>query len=212
MLSRSLMMATGRGPQFVSYAAGTNVSSTSLTINRPLSLVSGDMLVAIMGSAQASPGVTWTGAAGWLERLDQGAPPSLRIATLTAGGSEPSSYTFTASVAAVTFGIILCTRNTQWDVLGSIATLSSSGNLTMTGVTSAGGILIAAVASDDGAPVAHSTPAGMQVTTTEIPATNIGGISAFYGNVLAGATGTRTSAISNNSNESSGILLGLKAA
>lgn len=212
MLSRRLMTAVSRGAQLVSAASGGGVFSASLTITKPSGLRSGDVLVAIMAVGGTAGATTWTGATGWTERVDQGAEPSLRVATLTAGGSEPASYTFTASRSATNlFGIILCVRNAQWDVIGSIATQYGAGALAIGGVTSAGGVLIAAVASYAGTPPTHSTPTGMLLAATEAGFFQ-GGISAFFQDVQVGATGTRTSTVGGAAADTGGVLIGLKAA
>lgn len=208
MLARSLLMATTKGPQFVSYTAGVSNNTLTVTVNKPAGTIAGDVLVAVMGLGGDLNADTWTGDTGWTERVSAASAPYLRVATLTAGASEPSSYTFTLVTVAPQvpgmFGIILCTRNTQWDVIGSIY---NGSPVVAPGITAAGGLLIAAVADYYALPPSHSTPAGMNATTTKNSA-NGGGISAFYVNVLAGATGSRTS----TGTGTQGVLLSLKAA
>lgn len=209
MLARSLMMATTRGPQFVSYAAGVSNNALTVTVNKPVGTTEGDVLVAVMGAGGDFNADTWTGDTGWTERVSAATAPFLRVATLSAGASEPSSYTFTlvspAPQVPGMFCIILCTRNTQWDTIGSL--YSGAAPVTMSGITAAGGLLIAAVADYGATPPSHSTPSGMITTTTE-DSVNGGGVSAFYANVLAGATGSKTSTGTGNQ----GVLLSLKAA
>ena len=93
---------------------------TTLVINKPTGTIEGDLMVAFMGSPAS---VTWTGATGWTEVADQGASPSTRIAYKVAGGSEPSSYTFTTSVSANTpSGSIVSIEGGSYDAISTINT------------------------------------------------------------------------------------------
>lgn len=212
MLARNLMMAVGGGPRFVSYSSATSFT-TSLTIAKPAGLVSGDMLVAIMSATSVGGAISWTGDTGWTERVEQGAVPSLRVATLTAGGSEPANYTFTASSTTDVQGIILLARGAQWDTIGSVYADGGGGTVVAPSITSAGGLLLAAIAAgiDVGGPTTVSTPTGMSATTTQSFA---GAIAMFYQSVLSGSTGSRTSSIDDGGSGgiNSGVLISLKAA
>ncbi len=193
-----------------SYITGTANFSASLIINKPVGTVSGDFLIGTMASQS---GGTWTGASGWTERIDQGVAPTGRAATLMAGGSEPSSYTFTDSSLSVSVGMIMCFRGLQYDTIGGAAdTLTGDGTLNITGITSAGGIIVALVWSNQASgSIAHSTPAGFAKVATAISSPNTYvGVSAFYKRVNAGATGGISINITGTTGENAGILLGLK--
>ena len=195
---------------FQSHATGGANVSASLAINKPTGTVSGDILVALMG-AQSGP--TWTGDTGWTERVDHGADPSLRLATLGAGGSEPSSYTFTSSFLTVSSGLIACFRGLQYDTIGgAVSTLTGDGTLTISGITAAGGILIAAVISNDASgSIAHSTPSGfVKIATVISPVNAYVGASLFYKEVAAGSTGSVATDITGTTGENAGILIALK--
>jgi hypothetical protein len=198
-------------PYFLqSYTQGTANISASLTINKPVGTISGDFLIGTMASQS---GNTWTGASGWTERIDQGVAPTGRAATLVAGGSEPSSYTFTDGTASISVGMVLCFRGLQYDTIGGAAsTLTGDGTLNITGITSAGGIIIAIVWSNDASgSIAHSTPSGFAKIATAISSPNtFVGVSAFYKQVSAGATGTVGINITGTTGENAGVLLGLK--
>ena len=209
MLPAGLMGTDNTG--FQSYASGTVTNSASLVINKPTGTVSGDTLVAVMADQNGS---TWTGASGWTERVDQGASPGFRVAMLTAGGSEPSSYTFTSSIGiTISEGMILCFRGFQYDTIGgAVSTLSGDGTLAISGITAAGGILLALAASNQASgSIAHTTPTGFVKVATSIssPTTSVG-VSAFYKQVAAGATGSVSTDVSGTTVDSGGILLGLK--
>lgn len=207
MLAARRHMRAILGPSYISYSSGEGYLSTSLVINKPSGVLSGDLLVAAM------VGSTFTGASGWTEKIDQGAAPALRIATLTAGGSEPSSYTFTAASGVNTVGQIICLRNAQFDVLGaSVTTLSGDGNLVITAVTSAGGIILAFVATDSASStIGHTTPSGMTLINTKTHSVvGYPVLSSFVQEVASGSTGTRTSTTSGTTTTNGGILMGVK--
>lgn len=136
----------------------------------------------------------------------------MRVARLDAGVGEPSSYTFTASATAELIAHILCFRGYAYDTIGaSVATLSDSGNVAMSGITSAGGILIAAVASEIfiATPPTIGTPSGMQLVKAST--SGFGYMSTFFKTISAGATGTVNSAVTVDDPGalSCGILIGL---
>lgn len=116
---------TQRSVSAVAGASGT----TSLTVNKPSGVVSGDFLFAIM-AAEDGAGVTWTGDTGWTEIADQGVPASLRIAYKVAGGSEPSTYTFTTSAITTVIGTIVAFTSSAYDSVGGFSTDSGSSNVT----------------------------------------------------------------------------------
>jgi len=98
-------------PRFETAATGTNSSSSTLTINKPSGTVSGDVLVAsVAWSDGITPGA-WS-SSGWtlVAQHDYNLSVDHSYASFykVAGGSEPSSYTFsqTASGAELAGGII----------------------------------------------------------------------------------------------------------
>ena len=200
---------------FVSSASAQTLFATTLTINKPTSTTTGDLLIAIMSATNGSSS-TWTGDTGWTEAIDQAAVPSLRVAYKVAGGSEGASYTFTGSNSSTKLGIIMCYRGVSWDAIGaSVSTITGDGALSITGITSnagAGvGILLAAVASGDAVVSTHSVPSGMTLLTSKRESVNNRLLSIFAQNVAAGATGTRSSTIGGGtSDDNGGILMALK--
>ena len=74
--------------------------STSIVVNAPTGVVSGDVLVAIV-SSYSSANDTITGPTGWtrLATLKEGTNYVAVIDYKVAGGSEPTSYTWTTSAA-----------------------------------------------------------------------------------------------------------------
>lgn len=199
----------GSGEDYLwSFATGESLLSTSLVINKPTGVVVGDELLAIMISSNDT--VTFTGDSGWSEIIDHGGTPSLRLARLIAGGSEPLSYTFTASSSVTCVGHIIALRGVSYDTAaGAVTGKTGDGFLNIAGITAAGGIIIAAVATNQTATsIAHSTPTGMtKIATTIKSGSGQPGLSTFWQNVGAGATGTRTSSLTNGTVESAGILV-----
>lgn len=79
-------------------ALDASAAATSITVNKPTGTASGDLLLASVTLRISS--ATITPPAGWTQVASGGAS-SITLATFikVAGGSEPSSYTFTTSLA-----------------------------------------------------------------------------------------------------------------
>lgn len=86
-------------------------SLSTITIDKPSGVVSGDLLIAQVSVRRSN--TTWSVPSGWTELHDQTMPDDTNgsLAQVTAwkiaGGSEPSNYTFTPSGADPMAGIIL---------------------------------------------------------------------------------------------------------
>lgn len=198
----------GAGAGYLGSTSAEAYSTTTLTINKPAGVVSGDILVAFMSNSGTAR--TWTGDTGWTEAIDQGASPSLRTAYKVLDGSEGSSFTFTASGSTNSVGCILAYRGLAWDTIGaSVSTRSGDGALAITGITAAGGILIAAVASAEFVVVPTiSTPTGMTLLATKTHSVSNNMISVFDQSVSPGSTGTRSSTIGGGTTYTAGGVLG----
>lgn len=196
---------------FVGYSENVeSPGTTSFTINKPSGVVSGDLLVAIMGATGGD--ITWTGDTDWTEALDQGAKPNLRVAYKAVTGSEGASFTFTASSAAEYVGQILAFRAASYDQIGSIVTRTGNGALAMPGITAVDGIVIAAASTADDLTSTYSVPSGMTLIKKNENMTHGVSISTWYEFVIAGATGDLTSTISTvgAGDPSAGVLIGVK--
>lgn len=133
----------------ISVVASTEASTTNLTdgssvvINKPAGTASGDFLVAVL-SGPYTGSIAWTAPSGWtLAASDHAAVVSLesRIYTLTAGASEPSSYTWSTTGGAGSYaGIIVTYRGTTGlnavtganpnDTVGTLSTTPSEPGVT----------------------------------------------------------------------------------
>lgn len=213
-LTFSLMMGASGGSGALEYVALSSTataptSTTSLTINRPTGTISGDLMVAIIFGEN---NVTWTGDTGWNEVVDQGVGPSLRVAHKTAGGSEPSSYTFTSSGSSLLGGVILTYRNAAYDTVGTIATGVSGGNQVANAITlsQSGSTIIAAFARAQTA--SWSSPSSglslLDTQTVNRPSW------AIYHDMdePSGSTGTKQATPSSTSGSLSCVLVGIRPA
>lgn len=194
-------------PEFIASASTQNTTiGASLVIAKPTGTVEGDLMVAVMAATVTA---TWTGDTGWLERADLSVSPSLRIATKTAGASEPSSYTFTVSNSSTTAaGCILTYRYAEYDTIaGAFTTAANPLVLSSASPSLSQGVLIAA-----GARVATSvtlgTPTSMTARVTDNNATAPSYI--VCDQVVAkGPTGTRSMSTGSTTNVA-GIMLAIK--
>lgn len=194
-------------PEFVgSDKTQTTSGTTSLTINKPSGTIQGDLMVAVMASTSIT-NVLWSGATGWTEVADQGAPPSLRIAYKVAGASEGSSYTFTHAASALLSGCILTYRYAAYDAAGTYWTGSSLLQMPSVTTSASQSILIAAAARG-AASITITTPIGMtlRVLDNDVDSPSYNACSQ---SVAKGPTGVRF-ATTGSSTNSAGIMLSIK--
>lgn len=108
-------------PRLISTStAEQTTATTTLVINAPSGIVSGDLMLCLIAS---DTNVSWTGDTGWTESLDDS---YIRVARKTATGSEPASYTFTASLSTRSSGCIIVLRNASFGVQGTVNTTGSA--------------------------------------------------------------------------------------
>lgn len=212
ILGKALMMAAVGGmPKFLGYtAAVVPGASTTIVVNRPSGVQDGDLMIAVM----VTPGFrTTTGPAGWSKVLTQETSTVMDAFTKTAS-SEPADYTFTLSAAANPAIQILAFRNAAFDVVGSLGTITGTGDITIPAITSDGGLVVAAVggiSSSSGSTT--STPSGMTLIHIETQdGSTYTKMATFLQKVSSGSTGTRTSTIGVNNIYSAGVLIGVKRA
>jgi hypothetical protein len=194
-------------PAFVNYASTQNAGTdTTVVVAKPTNTAAGDLMVSVCGVANGTS--TWTGDAGWTEVIDQNSPPDLRVAYLRAGASEGSSYTFTSSDSTHTkSGAIFTYRNAGYDTIGAIATGSPTCVAPSITVAQDGSILLALFTSI-GAGGTFTAPTGMTLLASDTDGTSPSW-AVYYQEVLAGATGTRTSTVSSLT---AGVLISLSPA
>ena len=179
-------------------------SSTFITFTDPHSSESaGDVILALLGAVTSSA-TTWTSIG--TERRDQGAKPSLLVSTITGGIGDPA-WNFYTSTSTNKAGYLVRFRAAQYDTIGTVATISADGTLTLPGITSAGGVVVAFICAQNACTA--STPSGF----TEIANASLGSqrFVIAYKRVDAGATGAVDSTVTSLSgNTIGGVLIGLK--
>jgi hypothetical protein len=206
------------GLQLVNATSNSTNLQEYITALLPAGVASGDFMIAIMNVTDSpSAARTWTGDTGWTERIDQNARPNLRIATKTAGSSE-SNPTFTTNGTvggcALSCAIIVF-RRAQYDTIGTIATSSTNGTLTYNDITSARGIVLAALCSENGDSdddPAVGVPSGFSLVVSS--GNGRASIRVYSKTMDAGATSGLSSTISGQTatGYNGGILIGVKEA
>ncbi len=194
-------------PTLIATAQTQNAATgATLVINTPTGTADGDLMVAVMA---ASGAVTWTGDTSWTEPADQGSSPSLRIAYKTAGASEPSSYTFTASTALQRLsGCILTYRYAAYDTIaGAFTTGADPLILTSISPTASQSKLIAAGARAINS-VTLGTPISMTAQVTDADGTTPSYIVCDQ-KVSSGSVGTRSMSTGSTTSVA-GIMLAIK--
>ncbi|MGH2477889.1 MAG: Ig-like domain-containing protein, partial [Candidatus Limnocylindrales bacterium] len=207
----------GSGIAFRSASSADNTTATSLVIPAPSGVVTGDALLASV-SVRGNP--TITPPSGWtLVRLDINAN-TMRQAVFvrSAGGSEPTSYTFALSNAQSASGGIVA-----YSGVDGVSPIDADGGQVNPASTSITAPSITTTGADRmlvgffGTPTLTSmvAPAGMTERFDEaVPSTNqykVTGAAADAGIAAAGATGSRV-ALAANSAANIGQLIALRPA
>lgn len=212
MLAEKLRSATTNITASIITLVGTSSNETSngsstVTVNKPTGVVSGNLLIAIMAGGASS--ITWTGDTGWTEVADQNASPNLRVAYKVAGSSEPASYTFTTSSAVNKSAIVAAFSNASYGQIGSFGTVvvtSSTSTVTAPSITIAGSgsVLLAAFGANGAIGTGWGTaPSGMSIAAVEEGAVNAA-TALYYASVSSGVSGDRT--VSFNTSGSSSLV------
>ena len=203
----TLIMSSVAGnitPYLVGSTYGTNSGVSSCSAFKPAGTQFGDLLVAV---CQADSSVTWTGDTGWTQ-VAVGGPTGMRIAYKVATVSEPSIYTFTASISSAMTCNIFAFRCGAFDVAGAF---SNPGSTTVTApsitVSDANSLLLAFFSTQD-ASVAPTTPSGMTQIAIDSNATSPSS-AVFSQQINAGASGTRSSSFG-SSIKGCGVLISIK--
>jgi hypothetical protein len=221
--TKLLKAASAGGSVFeiVSNATGVNTGGTSLTINKPSSVNSGDLLLAFTLHRDTESGQQFsTVPSGWtsypIGSASYSNTCSLAVFTKTAGGSEPSSYTWSgASKSREGGGVIFLISGAELDVTSRPTRFQtgSGGTNTLTGdpssltVSSNGSIAFFIAGTEDGNQTI-ATPSGF--TSVYSGATRIGGTSqsamfVYTKDVDAGSTGVVSAAHSSANGQAYGL-------
>lgn len=203
MLSHFLRAAQKTPIIFIASSFAQNAAiGATLAINKPTNTLEGDLMVAIAGGAGSN---SWTVPSGWTETLDSvGRLAAYKVAT----ASEPSSYTFTYSVATqIIAGYILTYRNAAWDTVGTVSVAAQ--NPTASSITVAQNNSVVLCYADAQSVVStYTTPAGFTLVTED---TVTAPTSAIFSKISSlGATGTVTVNGSATGTPSRAFLLSIK--
>lgn len=162
-------------PVIVGTATSADSSSTSYTCAKPTGVVSGHLLLAM----QFSAGTIGTVPSGWTTLQSQSSGLTSRIAFLAAGGSEPSTYTFTQTADPGGAIIIAYSGALLTTPISATTTAGSGSNISTPSITPG--------ASDDvdvrfaiaiASPLALNPPAGWTSQESNAPDSNHGSLCA----------------------------------
>lgn len=177
-------------------SANTSGSATSLAINKPAGVVSGDVLVAALVT---DAGGAWTPPSGWTQIQTVTNTAVVTAWYLVAGGSEPSSYTWNwANSTQGAGGIVAYTgvNNTiPIDYVGSTNTGSSSSVVSNAAYTVHDDAMIIGVfgGRSNGTPANYTPPGTMTERVDASSGTNAGAIEMTEENVsTAGSYASKT--------------------
>lgn len=183
--------ANAVGIPFVASASAYNtVDSTTLDISKPTGVVSGDILIAFVACNTGTGSGAWTMPSGWTEVLDESSGTRVGIAYKVAGGSEPSTYTFTQALTNKRLGgVIVAYTGLSYQSIGTNSYPSQTAlSITTTGSYS---LLIGAFA-DTNSNKALTAPFGMTSAGYTYNTSNGPSLLLAHQVVQSGATGSRT--------------------
>lgn len=190
-------------------ADGANpATASSAVVTKPVGVVSGDFLICVQGSDKSGSFAAMTGASGFVtvDQSTQTGAGFVKIWTLTAGGSEPSTYTFNDATGADSTVSMIAVAAGTYDPASPFAvvpTWGGSNTLTashdapsVTGV--AGGLLVTAHMGGSGAnaTLTYTPPSGMTERFENSASRWIVMETNTLDLVSAGATGTKTATCS----------------
>lgn len=187
----------------------TSASGTSITISTS-GILSGDLIVAVCCSTTTA---TWTDSHSFTEVLDQAAAPSIRVAYKIAGGSEPASYTFTASATGELAGVVLVLRYAAWDAVGTVSTTQTSNVQTAPAITvGANRSSLFAFFTNTGV-VTWSSPTTGLVSVASYSKTPAPSFELFLDDLVAsGSSGTKSATLSSAGGSMGAVLFSVKPA
>ncbi len=175
----------------------TVATASSLTLNGPVGLTTGDVMIATVSQAGAT--VNWTAPAGWTTLLTSDGTRAPRVVVwyrvATAADTASTSYTFTSSASAERGGGIMAFRgvdNSAPIAASAIQAKASAKNMATPSITPgvANSMLVAIWGFGDSN---ATVPAAM---TASIPhgssSANVNLMSAYEAVAASTATGTRT--------------------
>lgn len=183
-------------------------TSTSLVINKPSGVVSGDLLIAFTVTSNRADGV-FSPPAGWTEQAqsnDGGNNPDIAVYTKTAGGAEGASYTFTYGSSKSLSGCIVALRNATYDTISALTRdASTTRNIASVTVANTRSALLAVIAITGGSQTI-TPPTDMTALTSESGGTSPNWSVVFKRPVPSGATGAKTATSTGSANSGTYML------
>ena len=198
LLASAVSWGPGSGPLAMNDPGGGGGYGTTFTIN-------------CYGIAGTS--ATWD-AGTFTESYDQGAMPSISIAYKANSSGLQFATATPAGTIVNKIGLSMRWRFvTAIEEIGTVATITGNGTLTIPGITATGTVLIAIIISEDGAGMgtspASTTPTGFtSIVNGEASSGQL--INVSYKQITAGATGDVTSAITGATYVTGGILMSIR--
>lgn len=181
--SQGLRASAGNNTILLGSTSNNNASLSTINLSVPSGAGKGDLLFVVLSGDSTTE--TWTGPAGWSERLDAN---GRAVYSLASYDGTTASYTFTRSASGAKGGIMVCVRNATWRVIGSNSATANNPVAPAITFTTSNNMRFAAAYSTT-AGLVWSTPSGF----TEITAISTNtSIKVVVDNTLRGAVTTGT--------------------
>lgn len=193
MLSHMLRAAASNAVTPPVYQSNTTASKagagSALTINKPASVVSGDLLVAVLvmnGTAG------WVNLSGWTQLVSSNTDPSVSLQYRIADGTEAGSFTFTQSSGSRGSGTIMRFTNAGAPYVSTVQTGNASSQTAPSVTITSNESLVLSVFTAD---ATSQTWTGVRTNSIVAFGTECS-FNISYDQVNAGATGTDTATMS----------------
>lgn len=197
-----LLGGGGGGPITLGNKASyqSSINETAFSVSSPAGVVNGNLLFAVISNSGSGSNAYVS--TGWTQRYNRGSFGGLSVFTKVAG-SEPSSWSWTATVNRLHDIVVFAVSNAIYDTIGTASTDVDPLVAPAITVGTNNSLLFGAYSAGSAGSTA-TTPTGMTVLFADNNST-APSMYVFSQSVSSGATGTRSSTIG-SSVEVTGIL------
>lgn len=189
MLTKMSRAAAGLPKNPVTFVSSSFTQMTSnassITIAKPSNLQQGDVMVAFLVGLNASYSQPTTG--GWTPVLADGGR-GITYKTAVFQDESIANYTWTLGSSMLAYGIILVFRYAQFDVCGTLGTLTTNSVAPSINVGANNSVVHCAVSTSNTASVSYPIPSGWTSRWVDND-TNAPSSAGFFRSFNTGATG-----------------------
>lgn len=189
MLTKMLRAAAGLPKNPVTFVSSSFTQMTSnassITIAKPSSLQDGDLMVAFLVGLNAA--YTQPTSGGWIPVLADGGR-GITYKTAVSADAALTNYTWTLGSSMLAYGIILVFRYAQFDVCGTLGTLTTNAVAPSINVGANNSVVYCSISGSNASSVTYPTPSGWTSRWVDNDS-NVPSSAGFFRSFNTGATG-----------------------